>query len=660
MDNPIILHTHTIMALLLLLLVSGMYFYLYNLKSDSQGKKWFQIFYLAQIFWQSSDMIRYSLHPELIGSLGYKLSVVLVTIPALSVLQIAYAQFLYRFLDDTFRKERKVVLILMIIVALIANILNVWNEFYNDSAIEVLHLIGFAHGLLFNLWSMIICFRKALRLRKNKPEAALGNFYQAWAISLFVIPCIIILMYGFYSPIGYWSFFVMIWIGNLVQIVIFINFAAVYVNFQDKLIGFNFVIVMTVLMLLALTLYPPFPPDQIEISLKNQDGLLKFIVVIIFSMVVLRIIFPMILRKSLTMPLQRLLTGVQQVNDGNLNTKVQVGQPDEIGFLTSNFNQMTITIQNAQNELKRYAENLEKQVEERTSEILSQNKHIEKQRDDLQSTLDELKSTQRQLIQSEKMASLGELTAGIAHEIQNPLNFVNNFSEVSNELIVDMVDELDKGDIEEAKAISADIKSNLEKINHHGRRASSIVKGMLEHSRTSSGQKELTDINALCDEYLRLSYHGLRAKDKSFNAAFETNFDPNLPKIEIVPQDIGRVILNLINNAFYAVSEKSKVESQQSGSGYKPTVSITTQQIVNSQQPTANSQLLIAIKDNGSGIPSQIKDKIFQPFFTTKPTGQGTGLGLSLAYDIVKAHGGEMKVESKEGEGSEFLLYLPI
>ncbi len=271
----------------------------------------------------------------------------------------------------------------------------------------------------------------------------------------------------------------------------------------------------------------------------------------------------------------------------------------------------------------------------------------------LEKTLAELKSTQAQLIQSEKMASLGELTAGIAHEIQNPLNFVNNFSEVSNELIAEIKVERskDKGERDEQleSEILNDIEMNLEKINHHGKRASAIVKGMLEHSRISTGQKEPTDINALCDEYLRLAYQSLKAKNKDFNATMETHFDANLPKIEIIPQDIGRVLLNLINNAFYAVNERSKkVESD-----YVPTVSVTT-------ELTANSQLLIAIKDNGSGIPDAIKDKIFQPFFTTKPTGQGTGLGLSLAYDIVKAHGGEIKVTTKENKYTEFIIQIPI
>ena len=252
------------------------------------------------------------------------------------------------------------------------------------------------------------------------------------------------------------------------------------------------------------------------------------------------------------------------------------------------------------------------------------------------------------MIQSEKMASLGELTAGIAHEIQNPLNFVNNFSEVNKELLLEMNDEIDKGNLSEAKSIAKDVIDKEQKINHHGKRADAIVKGMLQHSRSSSGIKEPTDINALADEYLRLAYHGLRAKDKSFNATMKTDFDETIGNINIIPQDIGRVILNLITNAFYAVTEKKK----QQPDGYEPTVSVSTKKL--------SDKVEIKVKDNGNGIPSKVLDKIFQPFFTTKPTGQGTGLGLSLSYDIVKAHGGELKVETKEGEGSEFIIQIPV
>ena len=266
----------------------------------------------------------------------------------------------------------------------------------------------------------------------------------------------------------------------------------------------------------------------------------------------------------------------------------------------------------------------------------------------LSHTIDTLRSTQSQLIQSEKMASLGELTAGIAHEIQNPLNFVNNFSEVNTELIDEAGEEMDKGNISEAKIILNDIKENEQKINHHGKRADAIVKGMLQHSSSGSGKKEPTDINKLADEYLRLAYHGLRAKDKLFNATMKTDYDESIGNINIIPQDIGRVILNLINNAFYVVDEKKKSGIE----NYEPTVSVSTKKI--------NGKIEIKVADNGNGIPQKIVDKIFQPFFTTKPTGQGTGLGLSLSYDIVKAHGGEIKVETKEGEGSVFTIQIPI
>ncbi|MDP3463642.1 MAG: ATP-binding protein [Bacteroidales bacterium] len=286
-------------------------------------------------------------------------------------------------------------------------------------------------------------------------------------------------------------------------------------------------------------------------------------------------------------------------------------------------------------------------LEETIEELEQKRKAIEETNTALTKSLDELKAAQAQLIQSEKMASLGELTAGIAHEIQNPLNFVNNFSEVSYEMIDEMWEEIEKDDLEEAKALANDIKSNLEKILHHGKRADAIVKGMLQHSRSSSGVKEPTDINALADEYLRLAYHGLRAKDKSFNAELKTDFDGSIGSINIIPQDIGRIILNLITNAFYAVDEKKKSGIE----GYEPTVSVSTKK--------EGNKVIIFVKDNGNGIPEKVLDKIFQPFFTTKPTGQGTGLGLSLAYDIVKAHGGELKVATKEGEGTSFTIQLP-
>ncbi|MDB5024985.1 MAG: tetratricopeptide repeat protein [Mucilaginibacter sp.] len=287
---------------------------------------------------------------------------------------------------------------------------------------------------------------------------------------------------------------------------------------------------------------------------------------------------------------------------------------------------------------------------QKANNLLSKQKQmIEQERDKTNKALADLQLTQKQLVQSEKMASLGELTAGIAHEIQNPLNFVNNFSEVCIELLHELTEEAKSGNHKEVTAIAGDLSRNLEKINHHGKRADFIVKGMLQHSRTGTGERQLTNINVLADEFFKLSYHGLRAKNKSFNAELATHFDPDLPKINAIPQDIGRVMLNLFNNAFYAVNQKQKT----AGADYKPEVTVITS--------AENGQVIIKVKDNGNGIPDSIKDKIMQPFFTTKPTGEGTGLGLSLTYDmVVKGHGGKIDINTKEGEYTEFKVVLPL
>ncbi len=335
-------------------------------------------------------------------------------------------------------------------------------------------------------------------------------------------------------------------------------------------------------------------------------------------------------------------------------------------YLGLDFGFVSIALKQKLNEVTELSNKSLRQEQEKQHMLAEQNEILEtqvtKRTAALNQSLSELKSTQAQLIQSEKMASLGELTAGIAHEIQNPLNFVNNFSEVNDELINEMNDEMDKGNIREAKSIAYDLQQNLEKINHHGKRADAIVKNMLQHSRSCSSQKELTDINKLADEYLRLSYHGMRAKEKNFNATIKTDFDRDVSSVEgkmnIIPQDIGRVLLNLYNNAFYALAEKMKNPQPLKGSGeYQPSVMVSTRYV---KSPSGDLGVLISVKDNGDGIPQKIVDKIFQPFFTTKPSGQGTGLGLSLSYDIIKAHGGEIKVETKEGQGSIFIIQIPF
>lgn len=322
---------------------------------------------------------------------------------------------------------------------------------------------------------------------------------------------------------------------------------------------------------------------------------------------------------------------------------------------------ISIRFKEINDEIRVKAEKLVRITEEKRQQAVSQQAFMEEQvkerTSELRQSLENLKNTQSQLIHAEKMASLGELTAGIAHEIQNPLNFVINFAEVSSDLIKELKEELQKGKTGEVNAIANDLFRNLDKINQHGKRAENIVKGMLQHSRKSSGQKEPTDVNTLADEYLRLAYHGLRAKDKSFNADFKLEIEPNLPKVNVVPQDMGRVLLNLINNAFYAVRQRNlswvkNLTGLPEQEPYKPTVTVTTKNLGDSIE--------IRVEDNGTGIPDDIKEKIFQPFFTTKPTGQGTGLGLSMSYDIVtKGHGGELTVESQPGNGTKFIVKLP-
>ena len=368
--------------------------------------------------------------------------------------------------------------------------------------------------------------------------------------------------------------------------------------------------------------------ESSKAAIKNTSIIVS-LVVLVFG-----ILLGLWLARTISIPVLALRDAARKVGEGDLNQKIKRIHNDEIGQLEKAFNKMLDDLDKTTNDLN------EKNV------VLSATNST------LNDTLIELKKTHAQLIQSEKMASLGELTAGIAHEIQNPLNFVNNFSEVSIELIAEIQEEQEKSPEERDEALQAellsDITTNLEKIAHHGKRADNIVKGMLQHSRASTGQKEPTDINLLADEYLRLAYHGLRAKDKSFNATMNTDFAENLPKVDAIPQDLGRVLLNLFTNAFYSVSDKKKKIS----GDYAPTVSVSTK--IN------NENLQIEVTDNGIGIPQQIIDKIMQPFFTTKPTGEGTGLGLSMSYDIINSHNGKLIVESVEGESATFRILLPL
>jgi len=372
-----------------------------------------------------------------------------------------------------------------------------------------------------------------------------------------------------------------------------------------------------------------FTTREIEQSKKSIRTTSLIVSAFIF---IVGLLIGLLLSRKISKPVIALRDAARKVGEGDLTQRVQAQSADEIGDLTSAFNKMVSDLSITRNELR------------------NSNHSLLETNATLNNTLNELKATQNQLIQSEKMASLGELTAGIAHEIQNPLNFVNNFSEVSIELVEELKEELASNNLSDnIKSILDDLVQNQQKINFHGKRADSIVKGMLQHSRRSTGQKELTDINQLADEYLRLSYHGLRAKDKTFNATLQTSFDESLQKVNIIPQEIGRVLLNLYTNAFYAVMKKKK---ELNGS-YEPIVSVKTS--------CENNAIKLYVRDNGNGIPAENLNKIFQPFFTTKPVGEGTGLGLSLSYDIItKGHSGSITIYSQVGEYAEFVIILPF
>ncbi|WP_373493420.1 HAMP domain-containing protein, partial [Aquiflexum sp.] len=384
--------------------------------------------------WFSGDMLRGSLHPYLTGSIFYQLQVSFWFAPALSGTLIILTQICYLFIKDTFPKERKMILKVSILYFSGFVGFNIYNEFYNQSDENAMQIAGFLSGFIWNSWQVVVCLRKAGILRKSNSKVAMGHKYLATVIGVgYVLPSITTIIFGVYSPMGFWFYFVLIWFGNIAEITIYIIYSILPANFKVKVVGFTFLTVVSVLLIVTLVFFPPLVPSDIPQRLLQQEGLRKLFLIFILSTIVVVVGLSKILQFSLILPLKRLLIGVEQVNQGNFSSPVPIGMPDEIGHLTRNFNKMTKSLKRANEQLSNHAENLEFQVAERTSEILIQ-------RDNLSKALQDLKSTQAQLIQSEKMASLGELTAGIAHEIQNPLNFVNNFSEVSAELVEEIQD----------------------------------------------------------------------------------------------------------------------------------------------------------------------------------------------------------------------------
>ncbi|GAA4466302.1 hypothetical protein GCM10023189_48150 [Nibrella saemangeumensis] len=488
----------------------------------------------------------------------------------------------------------------------------------------------------FHAWTVVVLlrrstnrFREQERIRENTPinQARSARSLQILALLFacwlsFVLGAIISV-----SPLIYHLGQMVLLLGILI---LHLNYAEEVTTFQVKLVSLPLATTLALLGILPFLLYGGFAPEYKEgvNDATVQYQLSVFAWLIPGATIFILVAFVLFYWIGLLRPLGMLLSTVRRIEAGEFDTQVPVLGQDELGYFARSLQRMAASLKVSYDEL-------ENRVAERTAE--------------LQSSLEQLQATQQQLIQKEKMASLGELTAGIAHEIQNPLNFVNNLSEVSTELVEELVEEAKAGHTEDVLEIAGDLKETLEKVNHHGKRADSIVKGMLQHSRAGSGEKQPTDLNALIDEYLRLAYQGLRAKDKNYNANLQLNFDPALGYVNIAPQEMGRVLLNLFNNAFYATQERQKQLGQ---ADYQPHIEVTTH--------AGNGKVELKVKDNGTGIPKDIVEKIYQPFFTTKPTGQGTGLGLSLSYDIVtKGHGGELRVQTEEGQYTEFRVSLP-
>jgi signal transduction histidine kinase len=551
------------------------------------------------------------------------------------IMQLIFVWFAYQCGGNSYKRESYVSFLFLGLLVWVPYVI------FDIGARNIFAGLGHLIGVL---WIAGVYGRKASRAEYEAghptPTSKMLKGFQKWAFINSLIWAV-----ALYNPLamlmGFPAFSLWYYVIhplNFIQItyatIVFLNYTPQRTSFQAKIVG---LVLCPLLIILALTpfLLRSLIVDLPNFSLVNHQIVVAFLILIPLTTLAVIVSLPRFLRSNLLSPLNHILEGVRQVEGGDLTVQVPVSVNDEVGMLARQFNIMTVS-------LHRYSNQMEALVVERTTQ--------------LQYSLDTLQATQAQLIQKEKMASLGELTAGIAHEIQNPLNFVNNFAEVSAEMAEELRANLHKGDIPNATVLSAELQENMGYITENGKRASSIVRAMLEHSRSSYDERRPTSLNELADEYLRLAYHGMRAQNPDFQVELHTAFDRELPLLEVAPQEIGRVLLNLYNNAFYAVREKQGqqvVKAVMSDEApYQPIVWESTRQ--------ENGQVILSVKDNGVGIPDSIREKIFQPFFTTKPTGEGTGLGLSLSYDIItKGHGGEIQIESQEGEGSEFIILLP-
>jgi signal transduction histidine kinase len=637
--SPILLHPHAVMSLILCLTVSLIILSFSRLKEKTLWTRWLVAASIGILGWQLDNVITFGLHPTYLEIAVWRpwQRVFLYALSSLFIM-MAQIQLAYLFPENPYEKERKIVLRYGTIVLGIVWLFYIYQLFLGKGfdQFEVPDIIVYP-ALLAICWTIIVLARKVIFFRRRNREAMKTCILLIVMELLFIGSEVDAVTIGIYSAVGYWIYFLLTWIGILGGATLYIVYSTVPITFQLRLVGFTFILLMVVMSVVTLTFFPPFPPQNVSQRLLIQDDLLKVSGLIMMATVLVVVGYPILLRASIIKPLEQLLAGVNSVREGHTDTSVQVTSNDEIGFLTENFNLMTHTLKKAQDELASYASDLEKEVAQRTSELAE--------------TLENLKATQAQLIRKEKMASMGELMAGVAHEIQNPLNFVNNFSEFGVELIDEWRIEEAKEEVDkeaQADTIST-IEVNLKKISEYGKRADSIVQGMLLQSRTRSGQKEATDMNELANEYLHLSYQEYLSQNEGFKATLQTQFEPSLSQVSSVVQDMSRVFVNIFNNAYYAVGTKTKMGLE----ACEPTIVVSSRQLADGIE--------IRIRDNGVGIPSALHEKVFQPFFTTKPPGQGVGLGLSLAYDIlINDHEGTLDLISEEGHFAEFIFTLPL
>ena len=646
-----LLSSFSLMALVMMMTAALFVIGLWRARDTSDYKRWLIFNLLALLFWHGMGFLSSGLHPDF-RELTYRYSNTLFNLGIIAS-GISFGQVTYLFPVRVFDRERQWALYVYsgLGAAYLGAVL--WFHFIQDqtglSSVTYgpfVNTLAGGFSIINQLWALTVLLRKGAYFRRHKIASEAPIFLLTMSSLGLLVISVLMIYPGASHTWVMLTYSVGFWLLMEINMVVYTLYSTFPIRFRHKLVGFTFASVMCILSLIIMVVVPfttnSIAPANIAQRLVDQPILIRLFWVALGSATFVLILFPTILKVSFMQPLQRLMAGIQQANEGNLSVQVVPDMLDEIGLVTQHFNHMTQSLKQSKDDLIQHAETLEQRVSERT--------------DQLNQSLQALRATQAQLIHQEKLASLGELTAGIAHEIQNPLNFVTNFSEVSLELINELTYEAGAGNTGDVLTIAHDLSQNIHKITRHSERASAIVKSMLAHSRHYDSQKQPTDLNRLVDEQLQLFYQRIQAKEPAFFCKRLLNLDAAVGVIDLAPQEISRVLLNLFTNAFYAMQEKHKLVgvaySTATQPGYTPTLTVNTRRL--------DTAIEIRVHDNGTGIQNIVKEKIFQPFFTTKPTGKGVGLGLSLSYDIItKGHGGSLDVTSEYDLFTEFVITLP-